>query len=154
MNKPRAIVIYFNGDTPNPRDVKALGQLVYDTMTNGTNPTIVVLSEQDMSKILCGRILASRAPKLATEEGDNAAAIIDMFTGKTDRHDGAKLCLNYYRQIVKAEHDNSESSKNFIKAMSILAQGNPISDEYMRRHNITKQMLSAIKDVYNDYAAS
>lgn len=154
MSKPHAIVIFYNGETPTTAEIKALAELVYNHMSDGSTPTVVTLSEQDMSKILCGKILANKAPKLATEEGDNAAAIVDMFTGSCDRTNKEKLSLLYWKLLVKAEHDNGQSSKNFIKAMSVLSQGNPVSDEYMRLHKITKEMLTVIKTVYPEYAAS
>lgn len=153
MSKPMyAIVIMYQGNEPSVEETAILSKLVNDHLGCIADPMTAVLTPQDLAIAAVVKASPSK-PHFSTEEGDNAVAILDKFTDKIDRADKSALSLLYYRMLVRATHDHSDTSQNFIKALSVISQGMPISSKAKAVHHISPEMIAVAKQVYSDYNA-
>lgn len=147
MNKPHAIVIFYSGrpiDTTTAEQI--LGAIATHVADGASQATIKLFDENDLATEL---IRTSMPPVQNTEEGDAAVKVVMGMLPVGCNDNKARCCVTLTKMLANAEFNNDAKSKAFIHAMSILSQGNAVSNSVAAEWGYNKIIRDSIKETYN-----
>lgn len=137
----KALIIFYEGSVPKLTEVS---ELVQDSNFIKDVQHLAVFDEKSLSKKLVEISVPTK--QHSTEDGDQA---VTFLAGITHSMDPIKLSLSIGKWLHKCEEDpKNDTSKAFLRALSIISSDAPISHEIRERYGMTKASRKTIKDLY------
>lgn len=146
MNKPHAIVIFYNGSSIDEAAIEQILGAIAKHVTDGASQAMIKLfNEDDLAKEI---IRTCMPPAQSTEDGDQAAKVIMGMLPVDCTDNKIKCCVALTKMLAKAEFEHDAKSNAFLNAMSIISQGNPVSTKVCNEWKFTRMIREAVKETY------
>lgn len=140
-NPMKALIVFYEGSIPTAMDIN---DLIEKSHFINEVITATVFDEKSLPRKLVE--ISIPAKQSNTEDGDQA---LTFLAGITRSMEPINLSLSIGKWLNKCEENpKDDTSKAFLRAMSIIASDAPISHEVREKYGLTRAGRKTIKDLY------